>query len=356
MVFKPYPTHSLKSPNPEQMKKNKTIAKAWTLRSLSAFAQKPLITLSLVASAAVLASAETKFVKRDPVKIGYSCFDMQQPYWQAYVRGLQDACKEAGYQFILSDQKSSQQAEVSGSIDLINQGISALINSPIEPAALPAVIDKAHQANIPVIIGDVGVAGKYDAFIVSNNEDGGKLAAQYMIEHLKDKPGAKEVLVIELHPGAAVGGPRTKGFVDELKKHSDFKIVASLNGNDTVQGGYQATQNTLSANPNLAGIYATNDPEAEGAVQALKAAGKNGVKDVFLIGFNGDPPALELIKNGDMAATIRQDPYGQGRKCVEIATRFMNNQSVEYSDPATKSVFFPVEVIDKENVDQFLQK
>jgi ABC-type sugar transport system substrate-binding protein len=57
-----------------------------------------------------------------------------------------------------------------------------------------------------------------------------------------------------------------------------------------------------------------------------------------------------------MAATIRQDPYGQGQKCVEIATKFMNNETVEYSDAATKSVFFPVKVIDKENVDQFLQK
>ena len=80
------------------------------------------------------------------------------------------------------------------------------------------------------------------------------------------------------------------------------------------------------------------------------------MKDVFLVGFNGDPPALELIKNGEMAGTIRQDPYGQAQRCVEIATKLMNNQAVEYSDPATKSVFFPVQVIDKENVDQFLQK
>jgi ABC-type sugar transport system substrate-binding protein len=57
---------------------------------------------------------------------------------------------------------------------------------------------------------------------------------------------------------------------------------------DPVQGGYQVTQNTLSANPTLSAIYAINDPEGEGAVQALNAAGKNGVKDVFLVGFNGD--------------------------------------------------------------------
>jgi ribose transport system substrate-binding protein len=339
----------------EIVSKNLPTAKPSAIRPLSIFA-KVTVTLSLVMSTIALTSGETAFVKKDPVKIGYSVFDMQQPYFQLYAKGIQDACKAAGYQFVLSDQKSSQQAEVSGSIDLINQGISALINSPIEPAALPAVIEKAHQAKIPVVIGDVGVAGKYDAYIVSNNEDGGKLAAQYMLEHFKDKPGTKEILLIELHPGVAVGVPRAKGFTDELKQHSDFKIVASLNGNDTVQGGYQATQNTMSANPNLAGIYATNDPMAEGALQALKAAGKTGVKDVFLVGFNGDPPALELVKNGEMAATIRQDPYGQGQKCVEIATQLMNNQPVGYSEASTKSVFFPVQVIDKANVDQFLQK
>jgi len=300
-------------------------------------------------------AAELKFEKKSPVKIGYSVYDMQQPYWQAYAKGIEDAAKAAGYAFVLSDQKSSQQTEVSGSIDLINQGISALIVSPVQPPALPAVIEKAHQAHIPVIIGDVGVAGNYDAFVLSANEEGGRLAAQYMEKALQNKPGTKEALVIELHPGSAVGDVRVKGFAEEIKKSSDFKVVASLNGNDTVQGGYQVTQNTLSANPNLAGIYAANDPEAEGAVQALKAAGKSGVSDVLVVGFNGDPPALELIKSGDMAATIRQDPYGQGQKAVELATQLMNNQQIEYSDPQTKSVFFPVKVIDKENVDQFLK-
>ena len=301
-------------------------------------------------------AAAGKFTKKDPVKIGYSVYDMQQPYWQSYAKGIEDASKQAGYGFVLSDQKSSQQTQVSGSMDLINQGISALVVSPVQPPALPAIIDAAHQAKIPVIIGDVGVAGSYDAFVLSDNEGGGKQAADYMYNALKDKPGTKEVLVIELHPGSAVGQLRAKGFTDEMATHSDFKVVASLNGNDTVEGGYKATQDTLSAHPQLAGIYATNDPEAEGAVQALKAANKSGVKDVLVVGFNGDPPALQLIKAGDMAATIRQDPYGQGQKAVEIATALLNNQPVQFSDPASKSVFFPVTVIDSKNVDQFMSK
>ena len=40
-------------------------------------------------------AAELKFEKKSPVKIGYSVYDMQQPYWQAYAKGIEDAAKAA---------------------------------------------------------------------------------------------------------------------------------------------------------------------------------------------------------------------------------------------------------------------
>lgn len=312
-----------------------------------------LLSIGLLWTVPQVQAAE--FEKKTPAKIGYSVYDMQQPYWQEYARGVEEAAKAAGYEFVLSDQKSSQETQVSGSMDLINQGISALVVSPVQPPALPGIVEAAHAAKIPVIIGDVGAEGEYDAFVLSANYDGGKLAAQYMVEKLKDKPGTKEVLVITLHPGSAVGEVRAAGFVDEMKQHADFQIVAELNGNDTVEGGLTVTNDTLAANPNLAGIYACNDPEAIGAAQALKTAGKNGVKDVLLVGFNGDPPALELIKKGEMAATIRQDPYGQGKKTVELALTLLDGKELTYDDPETRSIFFPVEVVEIANIDQYLK-
>ena len=226
--------------------------------------------------------------------------------------------------------------------------------SPVQPAALPAVVDAAHEAKIPVLIGDVGAEGDYDGFVLSANYDGGALAAQYMVEQLGDVEGTKEVLVILLHPGSAVGEVRAAGFVDEMANHDDFEIVAQLDGNDTVEGGFEVTRDTLAANPNLAGNYATNDPEAIGANQALKAAGKNGVSDVLVVGFNGDAPALELIQAGEIAATIRQDPYGQGKAAVEAALALLGGEAIEYDDPETRSIFFPVEVVTAENVDMYM--
>jgi ribose transport system substrate-binding protein len=302
----------------------------------------------------VVAQDEMAFEKKDPLKVGYSVYDMQQPYWQEYARGVQEAAEAAGAEFLLSDQKSSQEAQVSGSLDLINQGISALVVSPVQPAALPAVIDAAHEAAIPVLIGDVGAEGEYDGFVLSDNYEGGVLAAQYMVEQLADIEGTKEVLSILLHPGSAVGEVRAAGFRDEMAKHEDFVIVAELNGNDTVEGGFEVTRDTLAANPGLVGIYATNDPEAIGANQALKQAGKSGVADVLLVGFNGDAPALELIAAGEMAATIRQDPYGQGKAAVEAAMTLLDGGELTYDDPGTRSLFFPVEVVTAENVATYL--
>lgn len=303
---------------------------------------------------AVVAQDDMAFEKKDPLKVGYSVYDMQQPYWQEYARGVQEAAEAAGAEFLLSDQKSSQEAQVSGSLDLINQGISALVISPVQPAALPAAVDAAHEAKIPVLIGDVGAEGDYDGFILSDNYEGGAQAARYMVEQLGDVEGTKEILVILLHAGSAVGEVRAAGFVDEMANHEGFEIVAQLDGNDTVEGGFEVTRDTLAANPNLAGIYATNDPEAIGANQALKQAGKNGVSDVLVVGFNGDAPALELIKAGEIAATIRQDPYGQGKAAVEAAMTLLDGGTLEYDDPETRSIFFPVEVVTAENVDTFM--
>lgn len=322
---------------------------------------KTLRTLTVLTAALVVLSAgvvqaqdEMQFEKKEPFKVGYSVYDMQQPYWQEYARGVQEAAEAAGAEFLLSDQKSSQETQVSGSLDLINQGISALVISPVQPAALPASIDAAHEAMIPVIIGDVGAEGDYDGFVLSDNYEGGVLAAKYMVEQLAGVEGTKEVLSILLHPGSAVGEVRAAGFRDEMANHEDFVIVAELDGNDTVEGGFEVTRDTLVTNPDLAGIYATNDPEAIGANQALKAAGLNGVSDVLVVGFNGDAPALELIQAGEIAATIRQDPYGQGKAAVEAAMQLLAGEAIEYSDPETRSIYFPVDVVTADNVDTYM--
>lgn len=295
---------------------------------------------------------QAEFVKKEPLVLGYSVYDLQNPYWQSYAAGVEAGAKDAGIEVKVTDQKSSQQTQVSGSLDLINQDISGLIITPVQPDALPATIDAAHNAKIPVVVADIGVAGDYDVYIQSNNEEGGKLAAEYMIGELKTQPGTKKVGIIELHAGSVVGEERVAGFKERIAQEEDFEIVSSLDGKDTVDGGFKAAQDMLTANPDLIGIYAANDASATGAVRAMESAGKSVEDGFILIGFDGNSAALQLIGEGKMSATIAQDPYGQGKKAVEIVLALLNGEDPGLSDAETRTVLFPVEVVSSENLSE----
>ena len=297
-------------------------------------------------------SSSTQFEAKDPLKLGYSVYDLQNPYWQSYSAGVKAGAQEAGIEVTVLDQKSDQQQQVSGSLDLINQGISGLIVTPVQPSALPATIDAAHDAKIPVVIADIGTAGDYDAYIQSNNTNGGALAAEYVIEQLGDVPGPHKVGVIELHAGSVVGEERVAEFVEILDAHENFEVVSSLDGNDTVDGGFAAAQDMLSANPDLQVIYAANDDSAIGAQRAMETAGKSVEDGFILIGFDGADGALDLIEQGLMSATVAQDPYGQGIKAVETILALLEGEQA-YDDEATKTIFFPVEIVTAENLADF---
>ena len=298
--------------------------------------------------------AEVQFEAKDPLKIGYSVYDLQNPYWQSYTAGVKAGAEEAGIEAIVVDQKSDQNAQVSGSLDLINQGISGLIVTPVQPSALPSTIDAAHAAKIPVVIADIGTAGDYDGYILSNNYNGGELAAQHVIAELGDKPGPHKVGVIELHAGSVVGEERVAGFVDTIKANDAFEIVSSLDGNDTVDGGFAAAQDMLSANPDLAVIYAANDDSAIGAQRAMETAGKSVADGFFLIGFDGSDGAQDLIEQGLMSATVAQDPFGQGKRAVETVLALLDGEDPGYDDAAAKTVFFRGELVTGVNLADFL--
>lgn len=289
-------------------------------------------------------------------KIGYSIYDLKQPYFQAYLKGVRAGAQQYGFgKVLISNERSSERQMVSGSEELISQGISALIISPEDPAALPQVERAAKRAKIPVIIGDVGTAGTYwQAFVESNNAHGGAQAAQYLEHTLASDPKPHEIAIIALRPSTSVRKPRTDGFVDALRSNPDFKIVSTVNGKETVAGGYAAMAALLAAHPKLQGVYCENDPEAEGASRELLQAHKDPVNSPALVGFNGDPPALTLIKEKKMAADIAQNPYAEGVKAVEAARDLLDHKKPKFTDASKKTIEIPTQVVTAANVDKFI--
>jgi ribose transport system substrate-binding protein len=114
-------------------------------------------------------------------KIGFSVFDMQYGFFQDMEKGTREAAQAAGYDYVLVDEKSSESTMVSATQDLINQGISALIISPFSPNAMGPIVDAAKKKGIPVVVNDIGGGGTaYDVIVISNNAEGGVMAADHL--------------------------------------------------------------------------------------------------------------------------------------------------------------------------------
>lgn len=303
------------------------------------------------------ATGTSQFVAKSPLKLGYSVYDLSNPAFQDWKAGIEAGAKAGGAELVVADQKSSEAAQVSGSADLINQGISGLIVTPVQPAALPQTIALAHQNKIPVVIADIGVAGDYDGYVVSDSVDAGKQAADYIIDQLKDKPGTHEIGIIELHPGSVVGADRDKGFNDEIATNPNFKVVASANGNDTVDGGFAAAKDMLAAHPNIEAFFGTNGGTALGASRALQTADKaissGGSDGVIVIGIDGTTPELEAIGNGTLSATIGQDFYGLGKTAAQVTLDLINGKTPDWNDVQNKTMYYKIQVVDKDSLAAF---
>ena len=191
-----------------------------------------------------------------------------------------------------------------------------LVVSPVQPDTLPGATSAAHRAHIPIVIGDVGATGKYDAFIQSDNRGGGALAVDYMAKKLGSI--SVDIAVITLHPGSTVGTDRVAGFTTELAKYPNIHVISELNGNDAIKEGHDAAVDALAKNPNIKRIYAANDKEAQGAIAAIQQAGKNP-KDFVILGFNGNAASIADIGNATQTATVAQDPFGQSQLAVKVA-------------------------------------
>jgi ribose transport system substrate-binding protein len=83
----------------------------------------------------------------------------------------------------------------------------------------------------------------------------------------------------------------------------------------------------IQSHPDLTAVYAENDEMGIGAVNALKAAGKNPGKDVKIVSIDGTRNAVQLIADGSYNAVIESNPRF-GNLAFKTLQDFENGQSI----------------------------
>lgn len=93
-------------------------------------------------------------------------------------------------------------------------------------------------------------------------------------------------------------------------------------------------------------IICDNDDMSSAAQNVLNSAGR---RDVVCIGVDGNPGPLNMIKQGDLVATIRQNGVGQITRALELLVDLIEGKQIP------KKTMIDFEFITKDNVDQYLK-
>lgn len=277
-------------------------------------------------------------------KIGLALSTLNNPFFVTLRDGAQKAATSGGVQLIVADGANDNAKQADEISTFITQKVDVIVVNPTDSDAVVSSVQKANQAKIPVIAVDrASNGGTLASFIASNNVEAGKLGAQQL---LKAVPNNAKVAMLIGIPGASAARDRGKGFTDAVADTSintkGARLVAQQVANFKRDEALNVMQNILTANPDLAGVFAQNDEMALGAVQAIKAKGLTG--KVFVVGVDGIDDAKAAIKAGDMLATVAQQPDVMGQLAVEAAIKLTKGQSVDSKQDV------PLKVLTKDNV------
>ncbi len=214
------------------------------------------------------------------------------------------------YNFVSTDAQGKTPKQVSDVEDLIARKVNVIFLAPREDEGFSAVFQAAKAANIPIILIDrdaTGTAGTdFVTVIKSDFIKEAQRAAEWLAKQTNGKAG-----IVELKgtTGSAPARDRNKGFIDEISKHPDMKVIASQDANFNRAEGQKVMENIIQAKGReITAVYAHNDEMALGAIAALKAAGMNPGKDVLVISIDGQKSALQAIIAGEMNATVECNP------------------------------------------------
>ena len=236
--------------------------------------------------------------------------DPSNPYWKAEADVAKAEAEKLGYKTTVSANENDPETQNQLIETAINDKVAGILLDPAGADESVAAVQKAVDANIPVVLinAEITKTGLAKAQIVSNNAQGATVGAEEWAKAMDYKGTYVELFGKPSDNNAQV---RSDGYKGVISQYPDLKQVGKEIANWDRQEGQDKMEALLSKNPNVDGVIAGNDEMALGAINALKEKGK--LKDVKVLGFDGNDDAAAAVSKGEMVATVLQ-PIAEGTK------------------------------------------
>lgn len=283
----------------------------------------------------------------------------QLEFFDALKAGVCDAANAIGAKWYYAGPQEFVPDQISQAIDqAVANKVTGIVLHGQSPETA-AAIDNAIAAGIPVIIVNTDIPSNRLSFLGCNPYQAGYDMGTQMGQLLDGKTG-KVIISTAISAGQPSALENLRGAKEALANFAGIEVVEV---DDTADANVAATNigAALQANPDVVGIIGQQAYTAVGACTAVREAGLTG--KVVVIGRDRDTATLELIENGELAASYAQNSYVEGFIALQWLHDYVNGDLKVIGDyigggvnPLPKTVDSGSIVITKENAAQFKEK
>lgn len=285
------------------------------------------------------------------VIVGYSGYNVSNPFFAGLLKGLEDGAAEQGYTLLTTNANGDPNQQVTDVQNLITQGANYIAINPADGTAIAPAVAAAEAAGIPVIALADAITAPVTFTIAPDQVEAGKLAGEAMVEFLTERYGEPKGNVVNIQglSGTVAAALRDEGFMGVISQYPDIQVVATADGGwDTAPSNAVMTP-ILEANPQIDAVFGANDAEAVGISAAIDAAGRfvpvGQDGHIYVVGVDGAKPAIDAIRAGVQDATVSQNPIAMAERMIALIAELEAGNSVD------ENVVWPVQYIDLENID-----
>lgn len=277
--------------------------------------------------------------------VGFSVIDMKNPYFITLENATREMLEKKGYELIMENPGTDAEKQAVQIQEMIDQGISAVILSPVDWEKITPSLRALKEAGVRIINVDTQVKEMdyVDAYIGSDNYNAGYICGEDLIEKC---PEGGEIAILECPTQNSIND-RITGFEEAISQaEKGFEVVARADTMGEFDRALEESEKMLEEFPDIVAIMCGNDQIAVGATTSVNVA---GAENVLIYGVDGSPDIKKELQKADtqIAGTAAQSPIHIGQEAANITDCILTGQKYE------KETYEEVFMINKDNVSMY---
>lgn len=268
--------------------------------------------------------------KSGKVKIALITMDSTDQHWVNMYKGAKAEAKKLGADLIwrAPDKKDDSQ-QIERINNVTSENVDVIMIAANSANSVTSALEEAKNQGIKLVYVDSPANTKAVATFATNNYNGGKEAAETMVQQLKAKGITKgDIGIVNFNAAATTATEREKGFRAGMKGTA-YKVLATQYSDGDASKSQDFGDNFISNG--AVGLFGANEGCTVGVGNAIKSSGKT----IIGIGFDKSDAILNLVKDGSLYATVTQNPDKMGKLGVEAAVDAVKGKKIKNTNVDT---------------------